>query len=154
MIVIKRQVIRAALSGFLELLETADEYTSIALLELWLGQLAFLQHFVSDVPENESAFFIQPAGDDGRWRRLIAERFPMLGCYDLPVVLSTSTGQPEAVASDSVDDLAQIAREISESLRRWENLGEEHALCYFRSGYQRHWGTRLRNLQGYLHDLQ
>ena len=154
MIIIKRQTIRAALRGFLELLETADEYTSIALLELWLGQLAFLQHFISDVPEDARASFIAPAHDDGSWRRLIVERFPMLGCYDLPAAFSTPTGQPEALIGDSVNDLAGIAAEITETLRRWEQIGEEHALCYFRSGYQRHWEMRLRNLQGYLHDLQ
>ena len=154
MIIIKRQVIRAALLGFLELLETADEHTSIALLELWLGQLAFLQHFISDVPEHGEASFVQPAHNDGRWRKLIAERFPTLGHYDIPAALPTPTGQSEMLVADSVDDLADIAGEISECLRRWEHLGEEHALCYFRSGYQHGWGMRLRNLQGYLHDLQ
>ncbi len=150
---INHQVIRRALLGFLELLESTDKQASIEILELWLGQLAFLQHFIGDIPDAGSEYSKLLAGDLMRWRKLIGEQFPGLGDYNLPAAVSEQAGASEILIGNPVNDLADIAGEISECLRRWENIGENNALWYLRFGYQAHWGAHLRDLQTYLHDL-
>lgn len=142
---IEQQDIRAALCGFLELLESTDKQASTELLELWLGQLAFLQHFAGDFT-GDSQVFVQPLHDHVRWRNLIVEQFAELGHYKLPAAAHTHTDDP-------VDDLARIAEAVSECLRRWEHTDGNHALWYFRVSYQDYWGTHLRSLQAHLHHL-
>jgi hypothetical protein len=139
---IDHQIIHLALRGFLELLESTDKQATIETLELWLGQLTFLQHFIGDVPDAEGEYSAPTVRDDAHWRKLIGEQFPGLGDENLP----RGIGNP-------VDDLAYIAREISECIQRWEKSGENNALWYFRFSYQAHWGTHLKNLQTYLHHL-
>lgn len=149
---INRQDIRAALRGFLELLESTDKQASIELLELWLGQLVFLQHFVGEIEAEADDSAYKPTRDYTYWKRLIAEQFTSLGYYNIPPTAPLPTSVSELVG-DAVDDLADIALDISECLQRWENLGEENALWYFRFSYETHWGTHLRNLEIYLHSL-
>ncbi len=143
---IDRQDIRLALRGFLELLESADQQAKIETLELWLGQLAFLQHFIDDIPANDKLFDL-PAHDTAHWMKLIATHFPSLG-NDIPATIS---GDFDLSTGNAVEDLAEIAAEIFECVQRWEIYGENHALWYFKVGYQTHWERRLRNLQRYLH---
>lgn len=128
--------IRAALRGFLELLESTNDRSSLALLEMWLGQLAFIQHFVGDMTEQAQGENSPQAHDQTRWRMLIIEQFPRLG----------ETGIP-------ADDLAEIAAELSACLQCWEQDGEQAGLWRFKSGYQVRWGKRLRDLQIYLHNI-
>lgn len=128
--------IRAALRGFLELLENSNDRSSLALLEMWLGQLAFLQHFVGKMTEHAQGEDTAPAHAPTRWRALVIEQFPPLGEAGIPA-----------------DDLAEIAAEISTCLQCWEQQGEQIGLWHFQIGYQLRWGTRLRNLQGYLHNI-
>jgi len=149
---INHQVIRRALFGFLELLESVDKQANIEILELWLGQLAFLQHFIGDIPEADSEYSAS-AHDYARWKKLIGEQFPGLGYYNIPAALPVQIGASEIPVGDSIDDLAEIAVEISECLQRWEHAGENNALWHLRFRYQAHWGTRLRNLQTYLYNL-
>jgi hypothetical protein len=148
---IDRQDIHAALLGFLELLENTDKQASLEILELWLGQLAFLQHFVGNILDDGREYAASMDRDHARWRKLLGEQFPGLGSYDIPTAISAQISASETAAGDPVGDLAEIAAEISECVKRWENAGEEDALWYFRSSYQVHWGTRVRNLQIYLH---
>ena len=131
---IEHQDIRAALCGFLELLESTDKQASLELLELWLGQLAFLQHFAGDHAADEPVL-VAPHRNTRYWNALIEEQFAGLG------------------AVTPVADLAEIAEEIAECLRRWENTNADHALWYFRASYRAHWGKHLRNLQAHLHQL-
>lgn len=143
---IERQDIRAALLGFLELLESTDKQASIEILELWLGQLAFLQHFVDDIADDENHISVRPANEYARWRDILEMKFPTWGYYDIPTTHPSQIG-------DAIDDLVDIASEVSECLRRWEQAGSDEALWYFKFSYQRHWGAHLRNLQTYLHNL-
>ena len=146
---IDQQDIRLALRGFLELLESADQQAKIETLELWLGQLAFLQHFIENIPPDDKLPTL-PARDTAYWAKLIATHFPTLGNYNITV--SAETDAFDLSTGNAVDDLAEIAAEISECIQRWESYGENHALWYFRVGYQTHWEKRLRNLQHYLHN--
>lgn len=124
--------IRSALLGFLELLESPDRQ-SLELLEMWLGQLAFLQHFIGEVSMDENAPSFPLVRNHSYWTKTAGEHFPSL------------TGQP-------LDNLAEIAVEICVCLQHWESVSEEQALWYYQSSYQTKWGIRLRSLQSYLHN--
>ncbi len=142
---IDRQDIRLALRGFLEMLESADQQAKLETLELWLGQLAFLQHFIEDVPSDDKLPALS-SSDTAHWVKMIAAHFPGLGKYNN----LAETGDFALSEDNAVDDLAEIAAEIFECAQRWDRYGENHALWYFRVGYQTHWEKLLRNLQRYL----
>jgi hypothetical protein len=144
--------IRAALRGFLELLESTDKHANVELLELWLGQLAFIQHFIGDVQEDGKSS-PPPVRDYTHWRKLIAEQFPVLGYYSIPDAIPLQTSASGISVGDAVDNLVEITAEIAECVWRWENNGENDALWYLRFSYQTHWGTQLRHLQAYIHNL-
>jgi len=146
---IDRQDIRLALRGFLELLESADQQAKIETLELWLGQLAFLQHFIDDVPADDNASALL-AHDSTHWKKLITTHFPTLGEYSHPSAISAKADGLNLPKGNAVDDLAEIAAEIFECVQRWDRYGENDALWYFRVGYQTHWERHLRSLQHYL----
>ncbi len=141
---VEPQDIRAALRGFLELLESTDRQVSIELLELWLGQLAFLQHFV-DQCVTDCDLLLEPLHNHAYWRKRIAEKFPAFGAYDISATDLAQLASP-------LDDLTEIAVEIAECLHRWDVAGDSAALWYFQFRYQSHWGMRLQNLQAYLHE--
>lgn len=146
--------IHAALRGFLELLESTDKQANVELLELWLGQLAFIQHFIGDVSSDESEYLASPpAREYARSRKLAAEQFPVLGYYSVPDAIPLQIIPTEIPIGDAVDDLAEIIEEVAECLRRWENNGESEALWYLRFSYQAHWGAHVRNLQAYIQNL-
>ena len=54
------------------------------------------------------------------------------------------------VLGDAIDDLCDIANDLSEVLWRWEHLGADDAHWYLRLMYM-HWGWHMRELQSFLH---
>ena len=95
-----------------------------------------------------------PSSDYSRWRELLAKRFPDLGYYNIPSTISVKVGEAEMLAADALDDLADIANELSEFLWRWQNQSENDALWHLKFSYKSHWGSHLRNLQMYLYALR
>jgi hypothetical protein len=89
-----------------------------------------------------------PEADYNEVRSRIAPRFPMLGLYAVSDPL-TLTG--ERMVGDAIDDIADIALVLTETLWRWDNLGFDDAYWHFRSTYQIHWGRHLHELRSCLH---
>jgi hypothetical protein len=153
---IDRQEIHSTVLNFLELLENGESEisTEVEFLELALDTLALVSHFLGDFAESEQAFPEAPNRDYRRWRELIGKRFPSLGYYNIPSKISVSIGETELLTGDAVDDLADIANELSEFAWRWQHNSEEDALSHFRFSYESHWKSHLRSLQLYLHALR
>ncbi|MBI3174000.1 MAG: DUF5063 domain-containing protein [Chloroflexi bacterium] len=149
---IDRQEIHSAALSFLELLET-DVPIDLGSLELALDKLAWMAHFVGDLSEAKEHPEV-PEHNYSRWRELITKRFPNLGYYNIPNSISVSIGEADIQVGDAIDDLADIASELSEVVWRWRNNSENDALWHFRFSYESHWGSHLRNLQMYLHALR
>ena len=55
---------------------------------------------------------------------------------------------------DAIDDLADIANELTDFIWRWENNSENNALWYLGYSYEIHWNSHLRNLQTYLYAIK
>ena len=73
----------------------------------------------------------------------IAPRFPTLGYYSVADPLTTNG---TFSLGDAIDDLADIANELGETLWRWDHLGPDDAHWHFRDMYL-HWGWHMRELQ-------
>lgn len=137
----------AAVRDFLALVGAGEPPSDERLAEA-LDQLAIAYHHA---PEGE------PADDDRdspEWNfkaryAALAERFPNLGIY--AVADPTEAINDEAMCGDAIDDLADIERDLSEVVWRFENIGAEDAHWYFKLLYRSHWGRHLRELALYLH---
>jgi hypothetical protein len=79
-----------------------------------------------------------PANPKGSWRRSIATRFPMLGLYWNVTPHRTAGQNPEILVDDAIDDLDDIAREISRAMWYLTNYGRDEALAALRFGYEHH----------------
>jgi hypothetical protein len=147
---IDRQEIHSSILNFLELLEN-EIPTDVALLELALDKLALMYHSVGEFSNDENEYPEMPVRDYSRWREKLGKRFPNLGYYNIPGTISVNVGEAELDTGDALDDLADIANELSEVVWRWQNNSENDALWYLRFSYESHWGSHLRSLQMYLH---
>lgn len=115
-----------------------------------LDELALAYH---DAPNCE------PADDDGDYGRTIEDyqklyehlgaRFPDYGYY--PVVDPSGTTDQENGLNDAIDDLADITRDLGETVWRFEHFGAADAHWHFKFNYQIHWGRHLRELSYYLY---
>ncbi len=153
---IDRQEIHSSIISFLELLENEKSNTSIETesLEFALDRLALISHFVSNISDTGEEYSEAPVSNYARWRALAEKRFPSLGYYNIPSKISVSVGEAELHTGDALDDLADIANELSEFVWRWQNNSENDALWHLRFSYKTHWGSHLRSLQMYLHALR
>ncbi len=150
-----RQDIRAAVSEFLELLEhgRGEVKANVSALEIALDRLALAYHFSEDVFDDVDQPD-PPDTDRDRLRRLAVERFPGFGYYNVPGEITEKIMEAEMVVGDALDDVVDIARDLSDVAWRWEHTSAKDALWHFRFGYEHHWGWHLRNLQLYLHALR
>lgn len=78
----------------------------------------------------------------------IGHRFPNLGLYGVtsPAEISSSV-----MVGDAIDDILDIARDLSEVIWRYDNLGADDAHWHFRFLFEHHWGEHLRDLARHLH---
>jgi hypothetical protein len=153
---IDRQEIYSSALNFLELLKKGDSNipAETESLELALDKLALIYHYVGDVSDDENEYSKSYNREYFRWREIFGRRFPNLGYYNIPSTISVKIGEAEIHTGDALDDLADIATELSEFIWRWQNNSENNALWHFRLSYEIHWGSHLRSLQMYLNALQ
>jgi hypothetical protein len=151
---IDRQDIYSSVLDFLELLKNESSNRSIESLEVALDKLAVIYHFVGEIPYDENKYPESSNRDYSEWRELIAKNFPKFGFYNIPSTVSEKIGEAELHTGDAIDDLADIANELSDFVWRWENNSENNALWHLRYSYEIHWGSHLRSLQMYLHAIK
>jgi len=145
--------IRQTVKEFLDMLENGqgDETTNVRSLELALDQLALAYHYANCVFEEGHP---EPPGQDyDHWRAFAKTRFPMLGYYNIPSKITEQIMEAEMWVGDALDDVADIACDLSVVAWCWTHTSENDALWHFRAGFKDHWGEHLRNLQTYLRAL-
>ena len=151
---IDRQEIHSSILDFLELLKNESSNSSIESLELALDKLAWISHFIGKVPDDENEYPKSPNRDYSKWREIVAENFPKFGFYNIPSTISVKIGEAELHTGDAIDDLADIANELTDFIWRWGNNSENNALWSLRYSYEIHWSNHLRNLQMYLNAIK
>ena len=121
-----------------------------AVLARALDELALAYH---DTPDSEPATDEtggEPATESYQQRyEHLGARFPKYGYY--PVADPSGTLDQEIGLNDAIDDLADIVRDLSETIWRFESFGADEAHWHFRFNYQIHWGQHLRELSHYLY---
>ncbi|MDJ0974483.1 MAG: DUF5063 domain-containing protein [Planctomycetota bacterium] len=91
-----------------------------------------------------------PRPDYEGMRALATKQFPTLGHYVAPDLLP-ERGEPQPLVGDALDDLADIAMDLTEVVWLWDHGGLSEALFDLHEGFASHWGRHLRGLQAYLH---
>lgn len=146
--------IRAELQAFVARLDepAGDEDEDREALVQALDRLALVMHFVTftfDDREHPDP----PERDDATMRPRVEERFPWLGHYNVALDVSTSIGEGTCGVGDGVDDVMDIAHDLTDVLWRWEHTSEADALWHLEFSFTHHWGEHLRELQLYLWKL-
>jgi hypothetical protein len=142
----------AVVRRYLDLLEQgAADVSAVAALAELLDQLALACHAIGDAGPAD-AVVEAPRGDYDRFRRLAEQRFPGFGSYnDAP--LRADIGAAELATADAIDDLADIACDLSEVRWLWENADAATAAWQYRFSYRTHFGRHLHGLRRYVHEM-
>ncbi|GMV91654.1 MAG: hypothetical protein AMXMBFR82_14320 [Candidatus Hydrogenedentota bacterium] len=87
-------------------------------------------------------------------RARVAARFPDLGFYNTPASITQDIADTSITVGDAIEDIVDIASELSAVLKVWDAIGSEEAMRALAGAYQFHIGDHLRELQLYLHARQ
>lgn len=72
--------------------------------------------------------------------------YPELECH-YSCVDPLKLQKQEVMLGDGIDDIADIARDLSEVLWRLDHTSADDAAWYFRFSYESHWGRHLHHLR-------
>ena len=143
-----------AIKRYLDVFENASgsEAERLRTLAAALDNLLIAYHHASDAVFDEQDFPDPPKLEHSKLRSIAERQFSEVGYYAnaWPVELSKA----EVVTCDAIDDLADIANDLSEVLWRWENTSKADAVWNFRFGFESHWGRHLLNLRSYIYFKQ
>ena len=91
-----------------------------------------------------------PSIDYAPLRDEVSGRFTMFGFYNHPEFVTNPQSGSGLVLGDAIDDITDIARDLTDVAWCWEHTSRNDALWHFRIGFETHWGGHLRCLQWYL----
>lgn len=142
--------IKMAVDQFVRLIEegAGDSEMNYRELTRLLDTLALAVHY-ADYTFDEAELPDPPRMDYQKDRRLVTERFPDFGYYNVVVDVVERPGQTEFGTGDAIDDIADIYADMKNVQWRWDRNGPDDALWYFCDMYGFHWKRHLRNLQLY-----
>lgn len=143
-----------AIKRYLDVFENASgsEAERLKALATTLDDLLVAYDRTSGAVFDEQDYPDPPQLERSELRATAERRFPEVGYYaDTWPVEPTKA---EVVVCDAIDDLADIAKDLSEVLWRWENTSKVDAIWYFRFLFESHWGRHLLNLRSYIYFKQ
>ncbi len=138
------------INDFLSLIDNSPQESHARLRKLAeaLDSLVSAYHGTADVDVDDDQTDAPKIDYQSLYQRLGAA-FPELGYY---AQVDPIEGLDQRIGlADAIDDLADIAKDLTEVLWHIENNTASNAVWEFRFGYQTHWGTHLHRLRGYLH---
>lgn len=91
-----------------------------------------------------------PRGDQNEMRLRFSNRFPMLGFYHIPEMVTTDFSRTGLHLGDAIDDILDITNELSNVVRLVEQDRPFNACWDFAFGYDNHWRYHSRSLLWYL----
>ncbi|MFT4074931.1 MAG: DUF5063 domain-containing protein [Asticcacaulis sp.] len=83
--------------------------------------------------------------------KILTQHFPDYSDYSTVLDINNPAKTDNLAAGDPLDDLADIAVDLSEVLSIAKKYGEAAGQYAFVDSYRIHWGYHLRQLQMYLH---
>lgn len=144
--------IKGACRGYLELLACAsgDLRERQSRLAEALDRLCAAYNQADDV-EPDTVEVDSPRADPQKFGEQAGASFPELGFY--PQVDPLHGFKQKIGQGWGMDDLTDIAIDLTEVLWLFEQNRNNDAIWTFRWGYQSHWGHHLHDLRRYLHKL-
>jgi hypothetical protein len=142
--------LRGTIRSFLDLVTSSSSSAqeNEQTLPFLLDQLALATHGTKPtgtVTDSEA-----PRREYDALRAQVILRFPNYGLYRA----AGTEPDDEFLVGDAIDDITDIAKDLSEVEWLWEKVGETDALWQFHFGFESHWGSHLRELQWYIHELK
>lgn len=129
--------------------ESDSEEEDIRRLIAALDKLAYSKAGLSY--EFDDTDYPDPPGADTVTEEDIQKRFPTLGWYNVARNISKNIENHDMMCGDAIEDICDIAVQLSEVVWRFENTSNNDAMFFCIDTYS-HWGRHLRELQLYLHD--
>ncbi|MCK5125095.1 MAG: DUF5063 domain-containing protein [candidate division Zixibacteria bacterium] len=117
-------------------------------LRLLLDELAIATHQTK--PSESLTDLETPDYDYNKLRHVIGKCFPNYGLY---LDADTDPGREPGVG-DAIDDITDMALALSEVLWLWDHASETDAMWQFHFSFETHWGSHLRGLQWYAHEIE
>jgi hypothetical protein len=145
-------IIEGPCRAYLNLLRSAptDPRERQSQLAAILDRLCAAYNETQDVePEGEEVD--TPRADPKPFGEQAATSFPELGFY--PDVDPLKSFEQEIAQGWGLDDLMDIAVDLTEVLWLVDHRRVTDAVWQFRWGYENHWGAHLHDLRRYLHKL-
>lgn len=143
------QIMASAIRAYLDLLtgEPAPDGGLERLAEALDGLVGVYHRLPGDSEPRYDEMEPQ-AGDRPRLFQLAAATFPQMHIYpDVDLI------DGEALTGFAIDDLGDIAGDLTEVLW-WLEQGEEAtAIWEYRFGYEHHWGEHLHDVRRYIYSL-
>lgn len=146
----REETLPATIQRYLDLVErsSASAAQNERALGTLLDQLALATHAAGPTaPDTDRE---APRREYEAVREAVAPRFPNCGLYRS----AGTEPNDEFLVGDAIDDITDIALDLSDVLWLWEHAGEADALWQFHFDFRTHWGSHLRGLQCYLHELE
>lgn len=121
-------------------------------LEAILDKLSVLRHELGPIHglEFEDGTVDPPRADQSVLRARLSKRFPMLGFYNIPEVVSKDLMQTGLMMGDAIDDILDITNDLSEVVWMIEQKRANEACWTFGFGFDQHWRNHARSLLWYL----
>ncbi len=107
------------------------------------GSVASFSEFEMNAPEESYE----------SWRRIIAPRFPMISWYWKALSSRITNETPEIGTGDAIDDLADIAEELTIVEAHLNTFGREEAIAALRQAYELHLHMHISPLRAHLEEL-
>ena len=142
--------LKTTIQRYLDLVErsSASAAENERALGRLLDQLALATH--APGPSAPATEREAPGREYNAMRAEIAPRFPNYGLYRA----AGTEPDDKFLVNDAIDDITDIAMDLSGVLWLWENVGETDATWQFHFDFGSHWGSHLRGLQWYVHEIE
>ncbi len=139
--------LRKTIRQFLQLCEgtTSSVRDAEATLPILLDHLALASH--ASTPRDPDTDVNAPRLEYEVTRAIVVTRFPNYGLYQA----GGTEPDGDLLVGDAIDDICDIAADLSEVAWLWEHVGKSAALWQFHFSFNAHWGAHLRSLQCYIH---
>jgi hypothetical protein len=150
-----RAEIRKVVREYLDLIEAGAESVSEneRQLGILLDRLPVAMHSVT-FEFDDANYPEAPRRDQAALRSTISTRFPRYGYYNVPETVTQKIGEASCIVGDAIDDILDIANDLSQVEWCWRNTSEDDALWHLRQSFETHWREHLRGLQLYLNCLE